>query len=98
MKFFRKNLFPFAAFMFVAFLSILAAEAFHHHDDGVEDHDDCPLCSWQLTTSQAPSAPAPPVLGYFVSVFYIVVALTPFFVPAVVSPLNSGRSPPSILL
>ncbi len=84
--------------MFVAFLSVLAAEAFHHHDDGPENHDDCSLCSWQLTTSQAPSAPAPPVLGYFVSLFFIVVSFTPLFVPAVVSSLNSGRSPPSILL
>jgi hypothetical protein len=97
MKFFRKNLFSISAFVFMAFFSILAIEGAHHHDNTLESHDDCSICSWQATGSQAPSTPVPPVIPQpLLFVFFL------FFTPSFVSSFNSfpspGRSPPKNLL
>lgn len=98
MNFLRKNLFPFTAFAFATFLSVLVIEGFHHHDDGLEGHDDCSICSWQVSGSQAPSTPAPPplfhALALFVALFIFVLSAPTSFV----SFSTSGRAPPSILL
>lgn len=98
MKFFRNNLFPFTAFAFAAFLSVLAIEGFHHHDDGLEGHDDCSICAWQATGSQAPSTPAPPVLFQALLLFLAIFIFIPSVPSSFVSFSASGRAPPSILL
>ncbi|HVZ80609.1 MAG TPA: hypothetical protein VHE12_07400 [bacterium] len=84
-------------FSLLALFLVLAMEAFHHHDD-LESHDDCPLCAWQLTASNAASTPKLPTL--FHSLFFVsVVVFTPLsFVPSIVSFPSVGRAPPSILL
>lgn len=98
MNFFRKNLFPFTAFAFATFLSVLAIEGFHHHDDGLEGHDDCSICSWQVNGSQAPSTPAPPLLFQALLLFIALFIFTPSPPSTFVSFSTSGRAPPSILL
>jgi hypothetical protein len=96
MKFFRKNLFPFMTVAFLAFVSVLAIEAAHHHDN-LESHSDCSLCAWQMMGSSAPSTPTPPVLFHalFLTAFF---TFTPFVFSSVVSFFTSGRAPPQNLL
>ncbi|HUO58364.1 MAG TPA: hypothetical protein VMV05_09355 [bacterium] len=97
MRFFRKNLFSFVTFSLLAFFLVLAMEASHHHDN-LEGHDDCSLCAWQLTGSNAPSAPKPPTL-FHSPVFVSLVVFTPLlFVSSFESFPSVGRAPPSILL
>jgi hypothetical protein len=89
----RKHLSPLATFVFLAFVSILAVEEAHHHGD-LEDHDDCPLCAWQLTTSQAPTTPTPPLILYRLILLFILPFITTPFFYSVVSHTTSGLSPP----
>ncbi|HTC20138.1 MAG TPA: DUF2946 family protein [bacterium] len=96
MKFFRKYLFSFATFAFLAFVSVLAIEGAHHHDN-LENHDDCSLCAWQMTGSSAPYTPTPPLLFHAV-IFITLFVFTPFAFSSFVSFSTSGRAPPSILL
>ena len=98
MNFFRKNFFPFTALAFAAFFSVLAIEGFHHHDDGLEGHDDCSICAWQATGSQAPSTPVPPLLFHALFLFIALFIFIPSAPSSFVSFSTSGRSPPFILL
>lgn len=96
MKFFRKNLFSFTVFAFLAFVSILAIEGAHHHDN-LEAHNNCSLCAWQNTGSSAPSTPTPPSL-FHSPVFIALFTFTPSVYPSFVSFSTSGRAPPQNLL
>lgn len=96
MKFFRKNLFSLTAFAFLSFFSVLAIEGAHHHDS-LESHDDCSICAWQATGSQASSTPASPTLLFYALILPFFFTLVIFhFSPFFLSP--SGRSPPKNLL
>jgi hypothetical protein len=58
----RKIWFPvISPVLLTVFLAVLAAETTHHHGK-LEDNDNCSVCAWQMTGSQAVAAPAPPVL------------------------------------
>ena len=89
----RKNLFSAALLVFLAFGSVVALEAFHHHGN-LEDHDDCSICSFQATGSQAPSPTVltPVLVPLFL--FFVLEIFQPFFVSHIfIAP--SGRSPPA---
>ena len=96
MKFFRKNLFLFATVAFLSFVSVLAAEGAHHHDN-LESHNDCSMCAWQSTGSSAPSIPVSPLV-FFSLVFVFLFVFRPSVISSFVSFSNSGRAPPTILL
>jgi hypothetical protein len=96
MKSIRKNLFSLATVAFFAFVSVLAIEGSHHHDN-IEGRDDCSLCAWQSTGSQAPSTPTPPLLFHSL-VFASLFAIKPSYVSSFKSFPSLGRAPPSILL
>jgi hypothetical protein len=91
----RKYLFITAVVVLAVFFSALGAEYVHHHDDA-GDSDHCAFCSWILTASQAPSAPAPPVLLPVLLFFVLFFAEIFFDSYHFISPC--GRSPPNILL
>lgn len=96
MRFLQKRL-PFIASVVLVFLlAILAVEAAHHHDDTLEGHDNCSICAWQVTGSQAVATPAPPVL-FQAMLLVFVFSFTPFYVSRIFSS-PSGRSPPQNLL
>ncbi len=95
MKFSKNQIFAATAIVLLSFLSILSVEAFHHHGE-MESNDDCSICSFQLTSSHAPSLPQPPLLLPFVVVFALFVFSLLFTRIVVVS--ARGRSPPQILL
>jgi hypothetical protein len=96
MKFFRKNLFTFATVAFLSFISVLAVEGSHHHDN-LESHNNCSFCAWQVTGSSAASVPTPPLLPD-VLVFIALFTFAPFFVSAFKSFPSLGRAPPPNLL
>lgn len=96
MKFFRKTLLPFAVLALAAFLSILAIAGFHHHNDQLESHNDCSICAWQISGSQAVSAPAPPMLFHTLVFVFISTFLPLYFSTVFFS--SPGRSPPTNLL
>jgi hypothetical protein len=96
MKFFRKCLFSFATVAFLAFVSILAIESAHHHDN-FESHNDCSLCAWQLTGSSAPSTPTTPIL-FHALIFVSLVIFTPLFISLFQSFPSLSRAPPKNLL
>ena len=96
MNFFRKNLFGLAVVSVLALGSVLAVEAFHHHE-ALESRTDCSFCSWQQTGSQSPSLPSAPalVVSILVFSFYFTFQLSSLFT----FPLPSlGRAPPQNLL
>ena len=95
MSSFRKHLLPLAAMVFLAFSSVLIAEGSHHHWNW-ESKDDCSVCSWQQTGSQASSLPTAPALFPILLVFLLLVSESFFFSFNSISP--RGRSPPAILL
>jgi hypothetical protein len=96
MNFFRKNLLGLAIAASLAFVSVSAVQAFHHHDR-LESRDDCSLCVWQQTGSQASSTPLPPVLLFDALVAVLILAAASFYRSFVsFSPL--GRAPPHNLL
>lgn len=91
----RKHLLSLAILSFLAFFSVLVVEGPHHHGN-LESKDDCSVCSWQQTGSQAPSAPTPPQL-FQALLFAVLFTFSPvYFSTFFISP--SGRSPPPIPL
>lgn len=95
MNFFRKQLFPTAAVILLAFLTLLAVETAHHHG-AAEATDNCSVCSWQQT-SPTTAAFVSPFLGFVGLFFSILFAFNPspfslFFLSI------PGRSPPQNLL
>lgn len=96
MKAIRRYLIPLAVLIGLSFFSVLILEGSHHHQN-LESHQDCSLCSWQNTGSQAPSTNIPTILFFF-SLFGFLFISTPKFVPSFVSFQPSGRAPPSNLL
>jgi hypothetical protein len=96
MSFCRKYFFLFTALALLAFVSVLVIEGAHHHDN-LESHNDCSLCAWQQTGSQAQSTPTPPpLLSMLLLVFFF--TSTPFFIPIFKSFPSLGRAPPQNLL
>ncbi len=96
MGYFRKHLFSLAFVVLAAFLAVLTAESFHHHERAGTKEQDCSLCSWQLTSSNATATPVPffffyPLLAVFLFTFKPLTL-------ASVSIAPSGRSPPQNLL
>jgi hypothetical protein len=93
---FKKHL-TFISFVVLPFLlSILVVEAAHHHDR-LEGSDHCALCVWQQSGSQAPTTPAPPVLGQIFLLVFIF-TFTSIFVSSTKSFPSLGRAPPQNLL
>jgi hypothetical protein len=92
----RKNYSAFISSVLLAvFISLLAVETSHHHG-ALEDNDNCSMCAWQMTGSQAIAAPTPPVLLPLI----LVTALF-FFFPCLqfFKQIQSrGRSPPLLPL
>jgi len=95
MNFYRKYLLNFSIVALLSFFTITAIEDFHHHD-GMESRDNCAFCSFILTASHSPSAPAMPLLVPFFLVFSLVFLQILFTSFRSVSP--RGRSPPLHLL
>ena len=94
MSLLRKNLFPISLLAVMALLTLLIAEGAHHHG-ALEDNDDCSVCSWQMTGSQSPSTPLPPLL-FPTLLFFILYFFLPTFVSYnFITP--SGRDPPQNL-
>jgi|GEM_PF-1332660 len=92
----RKKLVPFISTVLLAiFLSVLAVETSHHHGQ-LEENDNCSMCAWVMTGSQAVTAPAPPVLipVILVSLLFFYSFFVQFF-PLIQS---RGRSPPLLPL
>jgi hypothetical protein len=90
----RKSLFFIAILSLLSFGSVLAAEAFHHHGD-LEDHDNCSMCSFKATGSQAHSLPAFTPILVPLFLFFFLEVFQPLFTSHIfISP--SGRSPPAL--
>lgn len=96
MKVVRRYLFPLAVLIGLSFFSVLAVEGAHHHEN-FENQQDCSLCSWHHTGSQAPSTPVSPTLPFYVSVFLFLFTFQLFYFSPICLSIP-GRSPPSILL
>jgi hypothetical protein len=97
MGFTKKHPALISLFVLPFLLTVLVAEAAHHHDNGLEGHNDCSICAFQATGSQAPSTPVPPALIQIlllVSLF----TFTPTFISSVKSFPSLGRAPPQNLL
>ena len=95
MNFFRKHLFPTAAVLLLAFLTLLSLETSHHHG-ALEDNDNCSVCSWQQT-SPSTTAFVSPFLAFVALFFAMLFTFSPspfslFFLSI------PGRSPPKNLL
>ena len=96
MRLLRKHLFPISFLVVMALFTLFITEGAHHHG-ALEDNDGCAVCSWQMTGSQAPSAPVPPVmLPLFLFIFTLF--FRPSFFQSFVFIFPSGRSPPKNLL
>lgn len=92
----RKNYSAFISSVLLAvFISLLAVETAHHHG-ALEDNDNCSMCAWQMTGSQAVAAPAPPVLVpvMLISTLFFFFSCLQFFQPI----QSRGRSPPLLPL
>jgi len=95
MDFFRKHLFPSAAVLLLAFLTLLAVETAHHHG-AIEETDSCSLCSWQQASPNTATFVSPFLA--FVALFFAVLftfSPSPFSLFYLSIP---GRSPPQNLL
>lgn len=95
MNFFRKHLFPAAAILLLAFLTLLAVETAHHHG-AMEDNDNCSVCSWQQTGSHAVATPVVSLV-FFALVFSFLFTFQPLTLSFLSYP-TSGRSQPQNLL
>jgi hypothetical protein len=95
MKLFRKYLFLTAVVVLASFASVLAAECVHHHDD-FKDRDQCALCNWVRTVSQADLVPLAPTFVPVLLFFELFIFISFFNSFSLISPC--GRSPPTNLL
>lgn len=95
MNFFRKHLFPVAAAVLLALLTLLAVETSHHHG-AMESNDDCSVCSWQQAGSHAVTTPILPLI-FFALVFAFLFTFEPLSLSFLFYS-TSGRSPPQNLL
>ena len=95
MRSLRGKLFPLILTILSAFVVVLILEGAHHHG-ALENSQDCSVCGWQQTGSQAPNTPVPPILS-FTPAFSLLFTLILFHFSYISFP-SLGRSPPLNLL
>ena len=94
MVFFRKYLWPTASVLLLAFLTLLAVEASHHHG-AAEDTDNCSVCNWQQTSPTTVTFVSP-FLAFVALFFAVLFTFTPSYFHMQVLSIP-GRSPPVLL-
>lgn len=96
MRFPKKHLkFSSALVVLLVFLASLFVGNLHHHQS-LENHNDCSVCAWQSTGSQASSIPTVPLL--FSALIFVCFFTFSLFHLSLFSISPSGRSPPLVLL
>ena len=97
MGYFRRHFFPLTLIVLAAFLAVMTAESFHHHEKAGTSEQDCSLCSWQLNSSHAVTTFVTPFIAFIALFFFTLHTFIPSYFHTIFLSIP-GRSPPPILL